>query len=288
MASVLILIAAPGSQAINEAVTARLRRENWRWLAPREALEVQGFSGDAELVSELRALPIDVAILPAGRRRKKILIADMDSTMIEQECIDELGKLAGVGAHVADITARAMRGELDFEGALKERVALLKGLDAGLIDHILRERITYMAGGLALIATMKANGARAVLVSGGFRQFTSNVASRLGFDADYANELVIENGRIAGSVKEPILGADAKLRTLRKVAAEMAITPADAIAVGDGANDLPMLLEAGMGVALHAKPQVQAAARIALNHADLTGLLYLQGYEQREFVTRSA
>jgi phosphoserine phosphatase len=204
--------------------------------------------------------------------------------MIQQECIDELADEAGVGAHVAGITARAMNGELDFEAALRERVGLLKGLPEGVIARVLRDRITFMPGGQVLLATMKANGAYAALVSGGFTAFTSAVAARLGFDENRANTLDIEGGVLAGTVAEPILGKEAKLQALSEITARLGVTPAKAIAVGDGANDLPMLLAAGTGVALHAKPRVQADCEVRVNHGDLTALLYLQGYTREEFV----
>jgi phosphoserine phosphatase len=229
-------------------------------------------------------LRIDMVVQRAEGRKKRLLIADMDSTMIRQECIDELADEAGVGAQVAAITARAMNGELDFEGALRERVGLLKGLPEAVIGQVLRDRITLMPGGKVLLATMKANGAHAALVSGGFTAFTSSVAVRLGFDENRANTLHISDGRLAGTVAEPILGKEAKLQALKEITARLGITPAGAIAVGDGANDLPMLLAAGTGVALHAKPRVQAECDIRVNHGDLTALLYLQGYGRDEFV----
>lgn len=287
MDSVLVLIAAPGSGAIGPGVEAMLRGHGApgpRWLAKGEAAEVGVFPQLGAFLREIEALPVDANVVPVAGRRKRLLIADMDSTMIEQECIDELGVMAGVGDYIKDITARAMRGELDFEGALTERVRLLKGLDAGLIGTILRERITYMPGGRTLIATMKAQGSHAALVSGGFTAFTGPVAKSLGFDEDQANELITAGGVITGEVGQPILGKEAKLDALRRISARLGIATAQAIAVGDGANDLAMLGEAGMGVALHAKPQVQAAAKFRVNHGDLTALLYLQGYEKAEFV----
>lgn len=232
---------------------------------------------------DIRRFPIDAAVVSIHNRRKRLLIADMDSTMIQQECIDELGEMAGVGARIKDITARAMRGELDFEGALTERVKLLKGLDAGIIERIIRERITYMPGGRTLIATMKAHGARTALVSGGFTPFTSRVAAELGFDENQANELIIADGILTGEVGYPILGQQAKVEALRRITSQMGLEPADAIAVGDGANDLAMLAVAGMGVALHAKPNVQEGSLIRINHGDLTSLLYLQGYAKSQF-----
>ena len=285
MDSVLVFIAAPGSGAIGPNVLDVLDMlgADPRWLAEGEALEVPPFIGQEEFLSAIADLPIDANIVPVANRRKRLLIADMDSTMIQQECIDELGVMAGIGDHIKAITLRAMKGELDFEGALKERVKLLKGLDFGIIDKILAERITLMPGGRTLIATMKANGAHTALVSGGFTPFTSKVAAMLGFDENQANELIVADGQLTGEVGYPILGQQAKLDALRRISAQMGISTADALAVGDGANDLAMLGEAGMGVALHAKPQVQEAARFRVNHGDLTALLYLQGYMKEEF-----
>lgn len=274
-----------------ERVTVESLRDAWgggeaRWLDPGVAAEF-----DLETVPDtrwevwegLQALKVDMVVQKAGGRRKRLLIADMDSTMIRQECIDELADEAGVGARVADITARAMNGELDFEGALRERVGLLKGLPEGVIAQVLRDRITLMPGGKALLATMKANGAYAALVSGGFTAFTSAVAALLGFDENRANTLHIEDGALAGTVAEPILGKEAKLQALNEITARLGVTPADALAVGDGANDLPMLKAAGTGVALHAKPTVQAQCEVRVNHGDLTALLYLQGYSRNDF-----
>jgi phosphoserine phosphatase len=286
MDSVLVLIAAPGSGAIDARVLELLRALGGgapHWLAEGEACEVPDFERLPEFMVDIRQFPIDAAVVSIHNRRKRLLIADMDSTMIEQECIDELGEMAGVGPRIRDITLRAMRGELDFEGALTERVKLLKGLDAGIIDRIIRDRITYMPGGRTLIATMKAHGAHTALVSGGFTPFTARVAAHLGFDENQANELVIAGGRLTGEVGRPILGQQAKVEALRRIAARLGLDPADAIAVGDGANDLAMLSEAGMGVALHAKPQVQEGSLIRVNHSDLTALLYLQGYAKAQF-----
>ncbi len=286
MDSVLVLIAAPGSGAI-DAHTIKLLRDLGagapRWLAPGEAAEVPVFPRLAEFMIDAAKFPIDAAVVSSDNRRKRLLIADMDSTMIRQECIDELGAAADLGERIAAITARAMRGELNFAGALKERVALLEGLDAAAIDKIIRGRIEYMPGGRTLIATMKAHGAYTALVSGGFHQFTGPVAAHLGFDENSANRLVIENGRLAGRVEEPILGEAAKLDALRRIAGQRGLDTADAIAVGDGANDVAMLIEAGMGVALHAKPHVQESSLIRINHGDLTALLYLQGYTKAQF-----
>ena len=227
---------------------------------------------------------VDVVVQLADSHRKKhLLLCDMDSTMIEQECIDELADEAGVGPHMRDITARAMNGELDFEGALTERVALLKGLPETVIAEVLASRITYMPGGRELLSTMKAHGAHAALVSGGFTNFTAKVAEELGFHENRANTLLIENGTLTGHVAQPILGRDAKVQALHDITGRLGITPADVIAVGDGANDLGMLELAGTGVALHAKPSVAAQCDVRINHGDLTALLFLQGYARSDF-----
>jgi phosphoserine phosphatase len=281
MTSVLVLIAKTGSGAINDDVIAIVGTQP-KWLAAGEAVEFSRF--DADVSAKLKHLPIDVNIIPTANRRKKLLIADMDSTMIHQECIDELGVMAGVGDRIKDITARAMRGDLDFEGALKERVGLLKGLDESVITKLLRERISFMEGGETLVATMKSHGSYAALVSGGFTAFTSHVAKALGFDENRANTLLIENGKLTGKVAMPILGKEAKVESLLRICKARGHSQSDVIAVGDGANDIPMLLAAGMGVALHAKPKVQEAAPICINHGDLTALLYLQGYSHEMFV----
>lgn len=256
------------------------------WLDPAVAAEFALASMPQnrwEVWQGLQALGIDLVVQPARNRRKRVLLADMDSTMIQQECIDELADEAGVGAQVAAVTARAMNGEIAFEPALRDRVALLAGLPESVIARVIADRITLMPGGAALVATMRAGGCYAALVSGGFTAFTGAVAARLGFDEHRANTLLIENGALTGRVAEPILGRAAKVQALHDIVAARGMTPADVLAVGDGANDLGMLGLAGAGVALHAKPAVAAQCDIRINHGDLTALLYLQGYAREEF-----
>lgn len=232
----------------------------------------------------LDPLPIDVAIMPAQGRRKKLFLADMDSTMIEQECIDEMADMLGIKPLIADITERAMRGEIEFEPALRERVGLLKGLAEGAIDTVYAERISLTPGGRELIATMRANDTTCVLVSGGFTHFTSKVAQTLGFNANYANQLLSEDGHLTGTVSEPIQGREAKKAHLEAYATELSIDLSQTLAIGDGANDLGMIGAAGLGVAFRAKPAVIEQADTALSHTDLTGALYLQGYRDAEIV----
>ncbi len=285
------LLTAPTGPEIDPALVSSLRNA-WGggdavWLAPGRAAEfaLPEMPGNRwEVWEDLQKMRVDLVVQPAADRRKRMLIADMDSTMIEQECIDELAEMAGVGAHVKDITARAMNGELDFEGALTERVGLLKGLPEAVIGQVLAERITLMPGGRELVATMRANGAYTVLVSGGFTAFTESVAAKLGFDENRANTLLMENGTLTGKVQRPILGRAAKVEALEQVSARLGLSKADVIAVGDGANDLGMLGLAGTGVALHAKPAVAAQCDVRVNFGDLTALLYLQGYAQADFV----
>lgn len=258
------------------------------WLDPNCAAEfaVAKLPKNLPRIREsLSAEGVDLVAQPSANRRKRLLLADMDSTMIRQECVDELAAAAGIGEQVAAITARAMNGELDFEAALTERVALLRGLPEATIAEVLETRITMMPGGATLVATMRAHGAHAALVSGGFTAFTAAVAGRLGFDEDRANTLLIEKGALTGAVAQPILGREAKVAALDELTAKLGLTDADVLAIGDGANDLGMLQRAGLGVAVHAKPVVQAQAAHAINHGDLTALLYAQGYARADFVT---
>lgn len=234
-----------------------------------------------ELVGEA---PVDVFVQPSEGRRKKLLIADMDSTMIRQECIDELAAELGLKDKISDITERAMRGEIEFEPALRERVALLKGLPLSAIDSVLSNRITLMPGGRTLVQTMKANGAYCALVSGGFTHFTKSVAAMIGFDENQANILLEDAGTLSGLVAEPILGREAKRERLEALVAEKSLAFEETIAVGDGANDLAMIERAGSGMAYRAKPAVAEAADFRIDHGDLTALLYFQGYAEADFV----
>ena len=242
-------------------------------------------SGLRALANTLRAAlgAIDVVIQPVANRKKRLFVADMDSTMIEQECVDELAAFVGLKEHVAKITERAMRGEIEFQPALRERVALLKDLPATVVDDVLQKHIRFMPGGRALVMTMKKHGAYTCLVSGGFTLFTKKIAARIGFDEHRGNRLVVEGGKLAGKVEEPILGSEAKLAALKELATKLKIELAETLAVGDGANDLPMLRAAGLGVAYRAKPAVAAEAAAKIEHGDLTALLYLQGYRREEF-----
>jgi phosphoserine phosphatase len=236
-----------------------------------------------KLREELASEPIDIVVHDASARRKKILLADMDSTMIDQECIDELADEVGLKELVAAITARSMNGEIAFEPALRERVALMKDLDLSVVDRIIRDRLTLASGGRALVRTMRKNGAWTALVSGGFDVFTAKIAEKLGFHENRANRLLVAGGRLTGEVAEPILGRAAKAEALSDIAISHDANAEDVLAVGDGANDLDMIRLAGMGVALHAKPTVAAEAKIRIDHGDLTALLYLQGYREEEF-----
>jgi phosphoserine phosphatase len=294
--SVATLIANPREPAITNAVLSEARRiarteHPARMLHEAVAAEFlfdAGPEGSAsverELRSQLAGLPIDIVVQPALHRRKRLFLADMDSTIIEQECIDELADFVGLKPEVAAITERAMRGEIEFEPALRERVALLKGLPSATIGRVITERIRLTSGAAALVATMRAHGARTVLVSGGFTAFVEPVAAMAGFDESRANLLHEKNGRLTGEVAEPILGRTAKLATLEEAIMRLGIGAEETLAVGDGANDLAMLSRAGLGVGFHAKPKVAEAADARIDHADLTALLFAQGYRRADFL----
>ncbi|GGK62559.1 phosphoserine phosphatase SerB [Ornithinimicrobium pekingense] len=287
----LTLLAAPDRADLTDSALSDLGAV-WplgeaRWLSPGVAVEADLASTPPDLWEQWRAWQDrghDLVVQPAGGRRKQVLLADMDSTMVQQECIDELAAHAGVGDLVSGITARAMNGELDFAEALHERVALLQDLPTSVVGTVLAERITYTPGGAELVATMRAKGAYTALVSGGFTPFTEAVAAALGFDEHRANTLAVAGGRFTGRVVEPVVGREAKVAALREITARLGLTPREVIAVGDGANDLDMLHLAGTGVALHAKPVVAERCDVRVNHGDLTALLYLQGYAAHDVV----
>jgi len=256
-----------------------------RWIDEGSAADIDFAADPAAARAALEGVvpATDVVVQPSEAREKRLLIADMDSTMITVECIDELADYAGIKAQVAAVTEAAMRGELDFEGALDARVALLAGLDEGAIDRCLAERVTIMPGAKALVRTMRARGARCVLVSGGFTRFAEPVGAEIGFDRVIANRLLVEGGTLTGTVARPIVGAATKEATLREEAGALPL--ARTLAVGDGANDLPMIRAAGLGVAYHAKPVVAAAAAARIEHGDLSALLWAQGIARRDWVT---
>jgi phosphoserine phosphatase len=307
---VATLISRPDRPAVTEALAQKVARylphgRPLGWLDPGVAMDIPFLVEDSEddvaddgkddalledIAGDLRDIidgePVDVVIQPHQGRRKKLFIADMDSTMIGQECIDELADYAGLKSRVAAITERAMRGEVAFEPALRERVALLKGLPATVIDAVIDERIRLTPGGPALVATMRANGAYSCLVSGGFTAFTSRIAAAIGFDEQHANTLLIDaKGKLTGEVIEPILGREAKLDMLKRLRVHLRLGREDTLAVGDGANDIPMVEAAGLGIAFHGKPAIREIADACIDHGDLTALLYAQGYRRDEFVT---
>lgn len=278
MRHVLTLIAKPGS-VIPDALLRKFSAV--QWLEPKLACDIF-FEEKPEL---LELVDVDYVLQPVATRAKKLLISDMDSTMIAQECIDELADLVGKKAEVSAITARAMNGELDFKAALRERVALLKGLREADLLHVYHERITLMPGARTLIQTLKKRGCYSVLVSGGFTFFTERVAHAIGFDAQEANQLEVENGALTGRVVEPILDKESKREALLRIAGERSIPIEETLSLGDGANDLPMLLAAGLGVAYHAKPAVRAQAHAQITHNDLSALLYVLGIPKAEWLT---
>ncbi len=298
MDTVLVAITSPQTTKLNAdhmataMQTAGITGE-LTWLSPDEACEVPFTAPDDfdarqtedAVRKALDGLPIDIAFVPIEHRKKKLLVADMDSTIIEQECIDELADMAGVGDQVKQVTARAMAGEIDFQDALRDRLALLKGLPEKIIGDVIADRITFTPGGRVLVQTMKANEAFTAVLSGGFTHFTGYVAKMLGFDDHQANVLEIENGILMGTAVEPIMDKDQKKRSLATLTMMNGFSFGETLAVGDGANDLPMLQRSSMGVALHGKPLVRDGARYRIDHGDLTALLYLQGYKRAEFVT---
>jgi phosphoserine phosphatase len=283
----IVVFVSPDASALARAV-ALFGRGAGDVLGP-EAVEIAAEGDHAELHAAAKAatedLPVDFAVTSSENRRKRLLIADMDSTIINVECLDELADFAGVKAQVSEITERAMRGELAFEGALRERVGMLTGLSVGALQSCYDDRVRLNPGAKTLVETMAAHGARCALVSGGFTFFTSRVAEAAGFHLNRANTLIEEGGKLTGHVGDPILGKEAKLAALREETSALGLTPADALAVGDGANDLAMIEAAGLGVAYRAKPIVAAQAHAKVDHADLTALLYFQGYKASEFVS---
>jgi len=298
MTHVATLISNPANPALEPAAIAiavgvLATAQDARALDPGIAVDIPftpGGADDKAITERLRAAlndyAIDVVVQPSAGRHKRLLIADMDSTMIGQECIDELADYAGLKAHVAAITERAMRGEIAFEPALRERVALLKGLPLAVVDEVIEKRITLTPGGRALVHTMRRNGAYTCLVSGGFTLFTGRIGAMIGFDENRGNTLLAEHGKLAGKVAEPILGRAAKLATLLELRERLRLAPQQTLAIGDGANDLAMVEAAGLGVAYHAKPTVAQAAQARIDHGDLTALLYLQGYARTDFAER--
>ncbi len=289
MSHVLVLIADPTTAPLESALVQHLAEAlhgRVRWLAEAEAVEIESPLEPAQIAARaapfLEGRPVDRAILPAADRLKRLLVADMDSTMITVECLDELADFVGCKAEVAAITRAAMNGEIEYRESLRRRVALLEGLPERVIAEVIAERIRATPGARTLLATMRARGAKSALVSSGFRQFTSHVAAQLGFDEERGNVLLVENGTITGRVAEPILDAGGKLATLRELLARHGLPASAALAVGDGANDLPMLVAAGLGVAFRAHPRVRERAPVSIVHGDLTALLYLQGIPRHE------
>lgn len=290
--SVLCLINPEDQGLITEQFIAELKsnldiKGDHIWLAEGEAVDIY-LDHTSQLKTELTSLltgkPIDFAIVPLEARRKKLLISDMDSTIIQEECIDEIAYMAGIKPKIAAITERAMRGEIEFEDALRERVMLLKGIDTDALETVITSRLHLTKGARTLVRTMAENGAYCALVSGGFTFFTDRIAKMTGFHTNKANSLEIENNKLTGHVIPPILGSAAKRTTLEQLTTTHNLSPGDTLAVGDGANDLEMIKQSGLGVAFHAKPIVNEGADASIIHSDLTALLYLQGYKKSEFI----
>ena len=293
MAHVVCLIADPERMPLDGATVAALQRAfggTARWLADDEACELPVEDGDggairARVEAALGNPHYDVGVVPAAARRKRLLVSDMDSTMITVECIDELADHLRVKAQVSAITRRAMNGELDFVAALQARVALLEGLPVEIFEQVFRERIRLMPGARTLVRTMRAWGARAALVSGGFVPFVGRVGAAIGFDITQANRLETLNGRLTGRLLGPIRSPRSKLALLRQLTRVLRLEAAETLAVGDGANDLPMLRDAGLGVAFRPTPAVAAVAPVVIRRGDLTALLYLQGIAKSDFAS---
>ncbi|MBT5072560.1 MAG: phosphoserine phosphatase SerB [Kordiimonadaceae bacterium] len=289
MTHVLTLISNAADAAISveikEKYENKLKASTSNWLNENVALDIF-FEGDVsnDLTTALNKEAFDFAIQEVATRRKKLLVADMDSTIICCECIDELADFIGIKDKVSHITEAAMRGEIDFKGALKERVALLKGLKVADLDQVFNERVKLNPGALTLVKTMNANGANTVLVSGGFTYFTARVSELTGFKVNRANILLHKNGDLTGGVGEPIVDSDTKINSLREFQRTDTLETHQIIAVGDGANDIPMLEGAGIGVGYHPYPAVTQVADVVINHGDLTALLYMQGYLISDFV----
>jgi phosphoserine phosphatase len=292
MPAVACLIADPELHPLDPGLVAeagRLLAGDVRWLGEAQAAEIATDAHDPEAAHDLLCTliadaPIDQAVLPRAYRRKRLMLCDMDSTIITIECIDELGDFVGRKAQIAQVTRRAMNGELDFASALRERVALLAGMPRRAIDRVIAERLELMPGAATLVKTMRANGARTALVSGGFTAFTTHVQELCGFDMQEANELEIQGDSLTGRLVGELRDADSKKAALVRLRSELALRPEETLAVGDGANDLPMLAAAGLGVTFRAHPRVRAASPVRIEHADLTALLFMQGYRRADFV----
>ena len=295
MSLVATLVSSPADPQVSDRLIARaaaaIGADATAVLAPGIAADLALPAGldraeaRRRLADVLAGEKVDHAVLPLADRAKRLLVADMDSTMIGQECIDELAAFVGLKDHVAAITERAMRGEIAFEPALRERVGLLKGLSVHVVDEVIASRITLTPGGREMIGTMRANGAYTALVSGGFTLFTGRIGAMIGFNEDRSNTLIQDGDQLAGKVAEPILGKKAKLDSLIELRQRFGLTRAQTTAIGDGANDLDMINESGLGIAFHAKPKVAAEAEVSIRHGDLTAVLYLQGYRRDQFVT---